>query len=59
MRLLAHNLLICNFAECESKNFPLSIEIEKSIYRETQFNYNNIKKIIKKLDLPALHKTVL
>ena len=59
MRLLAHNLLICNMAECQQRSFPLSIEIEESVVRETEFSLVNIKKLIKKLDWPALHKTAL
>lgn len=35
MRLLSHNLLICNVAKCDKNNYPLLIEVEKSIYRES------------------------
>jgi multifunctional methyltransferase subunit TRM112 len=58
MRLLSHNLLICNVAKCEKNNFPLIIEVEKSIYRGSDFNRENIKKLVRKLDWFALHKTV-
>lgn len=58
MRLLSHNLLICNIAKCEKNNFPLIIEVEKSIYRSSDFNRENIKKLVKKLDWFALYKTV-
>lgn len=58
MRLLSHNLLICNVAKCEKNNFPLAIEVEKSIYRGSDFNRDNIKKLVRKLDWFALHKTV-
>ena len=59
MRLLAHNLLICNDADCQEKNFPLSIQIKESEVREADFNLANIKKLTKKLDWPALHRTVV
>ena len=59
MRLLSHNLLICNIAKCDKNNFPLMIEVEKSVYRGSDFNKDTIKKLIKKLDWFALHKTVV
>ena len=59
MRLLAHNLLICNMPECQQHSFPLSLHIEESVVRETEFNLANIKKLIHKLDWPALRRTVL
>ena len=58
MRLLSHNLLICNVAKCDKNNYPLLIEVEKSIYRESEFNKDNIVRLVKKLDWLALHKTV-
>ena len=58
MRLFSHNLLICNVAKCDKNNFPLIIEVEKSVYRASDFNSDNIKKLVKKLDWLALHKTV-
>lgn len=58
MRLLSHNLLICNVAKCEKNNFPLIIEVEKSIYRSSDFNRESIKKLVRKLDWYALYKTV-
>ena len=58
MRLLSHNLLICNVAKCEKNNFPLIIEVEKCIYSSSDFNAQSIRKLEKKLDWFALHKTV-
>ena len=58
MRLLSHNLLICNVAKCDKNNYPLLIEVEKSIYRESDFNKDNMVRLIKKLDWFGLHKTV-
>lgn len=58
MRLLSHNLLICNVAKCDKNNFPLVIEVEKSIYRESEFSQESIRKLVRKLDWFALHKTV-
>jgi hypothetical protein len=58
MRLFSHNLLICNVSKCEKNNFPLIIEVEKSVYRASDFNRDSIKKLVKKLDWFALYKTV-
>jgi hypothetical protein len=30
MRLLSHNLLMCNAKNCDKNNFPLKILVEKS-----------------------------
>ena len=35
MRLLTHNFIICNVAKCDKNNFPLTIQVEKSVCRET------------------------
>ena len=58
MKLLSHNLLICNVSKCETNNFPLKIEVEKSVYRESEFSSDNIKRLLKKIDWPGLVKTV-
>jgi len=45
MRLLSHNLLICNAKNCDKNNFPLKIFVEKSKIIDTEFKgvnlYNN------------------
>lgn len=50
MRLLAHNLLMCNVKTCEINNYPLIIQVEKSIIIECDFKKDAISKIIPKLD---------
>jgi multifunctional methyltransferase subunit TRM112 len=58
MRLLTHNFMVCNVAKCDKNNFPLLIEVEKSIYRESEYNKDRIISCIKKLDWSGLFKTV-
>jgi multifunctional methyltransferase subunit TRM112 len=58
MRLLTHNFILCNVAKCDKNNFPLLIEVEKSVYSESEFNKEKITSCIKKLDWNGLHKTV-
>lgn len=58
MRLLTHNFILCNVAKCDKNNFPLLIEVEKSVYSESEFNKDKITSCIKKLDWNGLHKTV-
>jgi multifunctional methyltransferase subunit TRM112 len=58
MRLLAHNLLMCNVKHCNENNYPLNIIVEKSILIECDFKKEAILKMIPKLDWPALAKTV-
>ena len=58
MRLLTHNFMVCNVAKCDKNNFPLIVEIEKSVYRETDFQADKVTACIKKLDWMGLYKTV-
>jgi len=58
MRLLTHNFILCNVAKCDKNNFPLLIEVEKSVYSESEFNKERITSCIKKLDWNGLFKTV-
>ena len=58
MRLLSHNLLMCNVKDCDKNNFPLSIYVEKSTIIESDFRREPLTKLIPKLDWPALYKTV-
>lgn len=50
--------MVCNVAKCDKNNFPLIIEVEKSIYRESQFNKEKIVSCVKKIDWIGLFKTV-
>lgn len=58
MRLLAHNLLMCNVKKCDKNNYPLQILVEKSMIIECDFKKDSILKMIPKLDWNALARTV-
>jgi multifunctional methyltransferase subunit TRM112 len=58
MRLLAHNLLMCNVKKCDKNNYPLLITVEKSMIIESDFKKEAILKMIPKLDWTALARTV-
>ena len=58
MRLLAHNLLMCNVKKCDKNNYPLLILVEKSMIIECDFKKESILKMIPKLDWNALARTV-
>ena len=54
MKLLTHNLLMCNKKGCTINNFPLSIKCIKEATNQYNFDEDLIKRSLKKLDLPAL-----
>ncbi|WRK31033.1 Trm112p-like protein, partial [Cryptosporidium parvum] len=61
MRLLTHNILICNRSECRN-GFPLEISLNGSVEESTkmldvEFNIEQIKQIIKKVDWGVLVKS--
>ncbi|CAD8160393.1 unnamed protein product (macronuclear) [Paramecium tetraurelia] len=56
MRLLVHNLLMCN--KCDKNNYPLKIEVNKSVIMELEFKKDAILKLIPKLDFEVLSNTV-
>ncbi|KAM3134826.1 hypothetical protein pb186bvf_012995 [Paramecium bursaria] len=58
MRLLIHNLLMCNVSKCDQNNYPLIIKVDKSIIVQTEFKQDLIVKLIQKLDFQALSQTV-
>lgn len=58
MRLLVHNLLMCNVKKCDKNNYPLKVFVEKSMIIECDFKKDAIIKIIPKLDWNALVITV-
>lgn len=58
MRLLAHNLLMCNVKNCDKNNYPLVIIPTKSQIIESEFKKDALVKLIPKLDWAALYKTV-
>ena len=58
MRLLAHNLLICNVKSCDKNNYPLIILPTKSQIIESEFKKEALLRLIPNLDWAALYKTV-
>jgi hypothetical protein len=58
MRLLSHNILVCNVLKCTNNNLPFLIQVDRSEYRESDFNRDHIVKLIRKLEWSSLFKTV-
>lgn len=56
MRILTHNLLMCNVKGCISGNFPLIIRAKQLENVASPFNANFVKNMLPKLDWPALVK---
>ncbi len=54
MKLMTHNLLLCNKKGCTTNNFPLKIIASNSKIVNMDFDEELVKKFYKKLDLPAL-----
>jgi len=54
MKLITHNLLICNKKGCVVNNFPLRIRASATEQRETEYNEKFIKHMLVKLDWPAI-----
>ena len=54
MKLLTHNLLMCNKKGCTINNFPLAIKCNKSENKPFNFDQELITRTLKKVDLPAL-----
>ena len=58
MRLLSHNLLMCNVKNCIKNNYPLAIKVKKSILIDTEFDKEFLINLVPKLNWTALFKTV-
>ena len=54
MKLLTHNLLMCNKKGCTINNFPLCINPVKLINGNFEYDEELLVRTLKKLDLPAL-----
>lgn len=54
MKLMTHNLLMCNKKGCTINNFPLNIKSTKSVITNIDYDENLTKNFLKKIDLPAL-----
>jgi hypothetical protein len=54
MKLMTHNLLMCNKKGCNINNFPLKIICNQQVINKMDFDQELLNRFIKKLDLPAL-----
>ncbi len=54
MKLLTHNLLMCNKKGCTINNFPLGIKSVKQNLIDFGYDQDLVLRTLKKLDLPAL-----
>jgi hypothetical protein len=54
MKLLTHNLLMCNKKGCTINNFPLVIKCDQQSVQKFDFDSELVKRTLKKMDLPAL-----
>lgn len=54
MKLFTHNLLMCNSKSCKVNNYPLRIVPQKVDSLSVEFNEEQIKKFIKKVDFSGL-----
>lgn len=54
MRVLTHNMLMCNVKGCNANNFPLIIRATQVENVPSSFNREFVVNVIPKLDWPAL-----
>ncbi len=54
MKLLTHNLLMCNKKGCTLNNFPLKIECIKSEIKALGYDKELVTRTLRKVDLSAL-----
>ncbi len=54
MKLLTHNLLMCNKKGCTINNFPLAIKCSKQGSSKFEYDQELLTRTLRKLDLPAL-----
>ena len=54
MKLMTHNLLMCNKKGCTINNFPLKLIGAKTEIQSQDFNIDLIQRFWKKVDLKAL-----
>lgn len=54
MKLLTHNLLMCNKKGCNINNFPLQINSLKQNLISYEYDQEMVARTLKKIDLPAL-----
>lgn len=56
MKMLTHNLIMCNKKGCTINNYPLSIKCTKQSVNKFEFDPELVTRTLKKIDLPALTK---
>ena len=54
MKLLTHNILMCNKKGCSINNYPLKISANKIINKKHIFDEDSLKRFIKKIDFNGL-----
>eukprot|EP00727_Mastigamoeba_balamuthi_P001312 m51a1_g11178 hypothetical protein (123) ;mRNA; r:332104-332711 len=54
MRLITHNVLMCNKKGCTIEHFPLRIEATRVEQRQSEFNPEFVRHMIAKLDWAGL-----
>jgi hypothetical protein len=54
MKLMTHNLLMCNKKGCTLNNFPLRIKCNENVINEVEYDKDLLTRFLKKIDLPAL-----
>ncbi len=54
MKLLTHNLLMCNKKGCTINNFPLTIKAVNQKVNDFGYDAELVLRTLKKVDLPAL-----
>ena len=54
MKLMTHNLLLCNKKGCTTNNYPLKINSSNFKILNMDYDEELVKRFIKKLDLSAL-----
>ena len=63
MKLITHNLLMCNKKGCTQNNFPLRVIATKveEYNQESLMEYSKplIQRLVEKIDYPALYNTVV
>lgn len=63
MKLITHNILMCNRKGCTTNNFPLKLVVEKiEEFEDTvamEYNKALMQKLVEKLHWPALRETAL
>ncbi|KAK1927455.1 hypothetical protein DB88DRAFT_478108 [Papiliotrema laurentii] len=57
VRLITHNLLSCHVRNCNKDNFPLVFSDVELVIRESEVNYDFLRRFLPKLDWTALVDT--